>query len=318
MGCNANLELLRVPAMPPYLEKSRRSMIAKSQLFFGSIPHGFWPLCRVCFPLYIRSPFVARNSGETNLTNVLENNPDPLLHGMPHRYFWLILISFGGLCAGLRAETPPLLTKAIVQWAAGREDLAFTQQTRFFTDDGRVKAERVERYDPSLPDSVRWRLIEVDGRPATIEQREKWEARKNGKPRKKVVKSPAEYLDLDHATLMDETSQSARFEIDLRQDQAHLLAVEKIAVVITVDKEFGCIAHISATLRQPIRVLLGLARITDLDIDVSVEPANEDSAQQSGEVQSGSTARVAMSKLGYPMEYNWSDFRRVTSFGGAK
>jgi hypothetical protein len=237
---------------------------------------------------------------------------------MARHYCCFILFFCGTFPAGLHAETPPLLAKAFEQWAAGQEDLAFTQQTRFFFDDGKVKAERVERYDPSLPDSVRWRLIEVDGQPASIEQREKWETRKNGKPRKKVVKSPAEYLDLDHAIVLDETSQSARFEIDLRPDEAHLLSAEKIAVVITVDKEIGRIAHVSATLRQPIRVLLGLARITDLDIDVDVEPANEDSAQQSGEVRSGSTAHVAISKLGYPMEYNWSDFRRVTSFGGAK
>ncbi len=73
-----------------------------------------------------------------------------------------------------------------------------------------------------------------------------------------------------------------------------------------------------ATLRQPIRVLLGLARITDLDIDVRIEPAAEDSTQKSSEVQTGSTARVAMSKLGNPMEYNWSDFKRVKSFVGSK
>lgn len=207
-----------------------------------------------------------------------------------------------------------MLAKAVEQWAAGREDLAFTQQTRVFLDDGKVKEERVERYDPSLPDSRRWRLIEVDGRLATGEQREKWEARKNGKPRKKVVKSPAEYLDLAHATLGDDTPTSARFEIGLRPEAARLLAVEKIAVVITVDKESGSIAGIAATLRQPIRVLLGLARITGLDIDVRIEPADEDSAQESGEVQTGSTAHVTMSKLGNPMEYNWSDFKRVASY----
>ena len=71
-------------------------------------------------------------------------------------------------------------------------------------------------------------------------------------------------------------------------------------------------------MRQPISVLLGLARITDLDIDVRIEPADEDTAQKSSEVQTGSTARAAMSRLGYPMEYNWSDFKRVTSFGRLK
>ena len=28
------------------------------------------------------------------------------------------------------------------------------------------------------------------------------------------------------------------------------------------------------------------------------------------------TARVMISKLGRPVEYNWSDFKRVTSFAG--
>ena len=223
----------------------------------------------------------------------------------------------GALFPGLRAETPPLLATAFERWAAGRNDLAFTQQTKFVLEDGNVKEERIERYDPSLPDRGRWRLIEVDGRPATDEQRARWEAKKNGKPRKKVVKSPTEYLDLEHATLLDETPESARFEIGLRPEVASLLAVEKISVVVTVDKESGSVARITAALRQPIRVLLGLARITDLDIDIRIEPADEDSALRSGEVQSGSTASVTMSKLGSPVEYSWSEFKRVTSFAGS-
>jgi len=171
---------------------------------------------------------------------------------MSWRFYLLLLIVGGAFSVGLHAETPPLLAKAIEQWDTGRKDLAFTQQTRFFLDDGRVKEARVERYDPSLPDSRRWRLIEVDGRPATDEQREKWESRKNGKPRKLVIKPPAEYLDLEHATLLDDTPQSARFEIGLRPAAAHLLAVENIAVVITVDKESGHIARIAATVPDPL------------------------------------------------------------------
>jgi hypothetical protein len=234
------------------------------------------------------------------------------------RFFRFILFFSAALIPGLCAEAPPLLTKAIQQWDAGRADLAFTQQTRFFSDDGTVKEERIERYDPSLPDSKRWRLIEVDGRPATDEERAKWEAKKNGKPRKKVVKAPDEYLDLEHATLLDETPRSARFETGLRREAARLLGVEKISAIITVDKETGRIAHVTAALHQPIRVLLGLAKITDLDIDLRIEPMDGRSDQESGEVQVGSTASVTMSKLGNPMEYNWSDFKRVTSFGKPK
>lgn len=235
-------------------------------------------------------------------------------HSMILRLPCFLLLLCGALSPGLHAATPPLLAKAVAQWVAGREDLAFTQHSRFFDDDGKVKEERVERYDPSLPDSRRWRLLAVDGRPASVEQRVKWETVKNGKPRKKAMKAPGEYLDLDHAKLLDETDRTARFEIALRTEAARLLAVEKIAVVITVDKESGGVSHIAAKLRQPIRVLMGLARITGLDIDVDIDPSAGDAVPPSGEVKSGSTARVTMSKLGNPMEYRWSNFRRVTTY----
>ena len=233
---------------------------------------------------------------------------------MYRRFFLIALVAGAALCAGLRAATPPLLAKAFAQWATGQEDLAFTQQTRILFDDGKLKAQRVERYDPSLPDSRRWRLIEVNGQPATEAQRQKWETWKNGKPRKKVSKSLAEYLDFEHAIPMNETPKNAHFEVGLRPEVARLIAVEKVSVVITVDKESGTIAHIAANLREPIRVLLGLAKITDLDLDVRIEPADGDPGFKSGEVQTGSTARVLMSKFGDPTEYRWSDFKRVPTY----
>jgi len=225
--------------------------------------------------------------------------------------FWL----FGAaVVSGLRAETPPLLAAAFAQWTEGRNDLAFTQQTRFLTDDGQVKQERLERYDPSLPDSQRWRLLEVDGQPATDAQRKKWETKKNGKPRKNVVKSPSEYLDLENAKEVDDSPKSARFQIGLKSEVARLLAIDKIDVDVTIDKTSGGIAHVTAGLREPMRVLLGLANITDLAIDVRLELPEDGSGQNAGEVQSGSTASITLSKFGSPMEYNWSDFKRVSSF----
>jgi len=172
---------------------------------------------------------------------------------MSFRFCGFILILCSPFSPELRSEAPPLLAKALTQWSAGQEGLAFTQQTRFFLDHGKVRNERVERYDPSLPDSRRWRLIEVDGQPATDAQRDKWETRKNGIPRKHALASPADYLDLDHAKMVNETPKNACFEIGLRPEAVLLLALEKITVVITVDKESGDIAHVAAALRQPTR-----------------------------------------------------------------
>jgi hypothetical protein len=227
----------------------------------------------------------------------------------------LILASLCSLVAPtLRAEAPPLLAKALQRWASEQGDLAFTQQTRGFLSDGTVREERIERYDPSLPDSRRWRLIEVNGVAATEEQREKWESRKNGRPRRKVDESPSKYLDLDHAELIGETPLLARFRVPVRPEAQRLLAVEEIDIVLTVDRQSGSIAGIGAALREPLRVLLGLVRITDLDVDIRINPADESTPHALDDVQTGSTARVKISKLGSPVEYNWSDFKRVAPF----
>jgi hypothetical protein len=233
---------------------------------------------------------------------------------VPRRLF-LILASLGGLVsASLRADAPSMLATALQRWSAEQGELAFTQQTRGFLPDGRVKEERIERYDPSLPDSRRWRLIEVNGVPATDEQRRKWESRKNGKPRRKVDKSPLDYLDLDHAGLIGETPKDARYRIPIRPEAQHLVSLNEIDLVITVDKQSGNVAGIGAALREPIRVLLGLARITDLDVDIRIRPVDEASPNVTDDVESDSTARVKISRLGTPVEYNWSDFKRVTPF----
>jgi hypothetical protein len=195
--------------------------------------------------------------------------------------------------------------------------MAFTQETKRFQADGGVKEDRVERFDPSLPDSRRWRLVAVNGVPATEEQRRKWEARKNARPRRRIDESPAEWLDLDHSVLVSETPGAARFRVPVQASTEHLVAVAGIDVVITVDRQTRNIAKIGAVLREPIHALMGLAEISDLDVNLQISPSGGGSAGSDDEVLPGSTARVTVSRLGKPVEYAWSDFRRVADFAGA-
>jgi hypothetical protein len=234
---------------------------------------------------------------------------------MPRQNRLFLLFLYCMVFPAIRAETPPLLTTAIQRWTAVQGDMAFTQQTRRFLADGQVKEERIERYDPSLPDNRRWRLIEVDGVPATDEQERKLESAKNGRPRRKVDESPSKYLDLDHAVLIGETPASARFRIPMLPEVHRLISLDDIDIVITVDKQTGNVAGIGAALREPIRVLMGIARITDLDVDLRINPATAGPLDAPDDVQSGSTARVKISRMGNPVEYNWSDFKRVRPFG---
>jgi len=223
------------------------------------------------------------------------------------------LLCSGFAAAAVPAAPPPLLAQALERWSANHQEVAFTQQTRFFTKDGALKEERLERFDPSLPDDRRWHLLEVNGAPASEELRQRVEARKNARARPKIDEKPGDYLDLDHAQTVSESASEVRYQIPLRPEAQRLINVDDIEVVITVDKRSGSIVGIGAALREPMRVLLGLAHITDLDVDFRLTPVAE-GASQPGAVKPGSSARVKISRFGRAVEYDWSDFKGVTPF----
>lgn len=208
------------------------------------------------------------------------------------------------------AEPPPLLEKAVNLWAEGRQDLAFTQRTRTLNDDHSVQYERIERYDPSLPDARRWKLLEVNGRQPTDAERRDIEDKRNRKPRKSRGNPPATYLDLNSARKVSESDRLAHFEVGVKPEVSRLVALDKLVLTVAVDKTSGTIEHISAALREPMRVALGLAKVIDVDLDVQFEQPS-DGAPPASEVTSDSTARVKLTKFGNPQEFTWSDFKEV-------
>lgn len=213
----------------------------------------------------------------------------------------------------LRAETPPLLQAAVDNWVAGKQEVAFTQRTRTLADAGAVKEERVERYDPSQPDNRRWHLLEVDGKPPTEAQREAIEVPRNKKPRKHANKPPAEVLDFANATVREQTKDTVTYEVAMRSDAAWLVQTENIAVLITVGRQSRAVEHVAVSLRATVRVALGLAKITDVDFDLSFdEPAKKGGSDD----EAAGKASAAITKLGKRMEYAWSDFKRVQAYDG--
>lgn len=235
----------------------------------------------------------------------------------------LFLGLFAALVPGvLPAAAPPLLQEAVDHWTSGKDEIALTQRTRILNDDGSVHEERLERYDPSLPDAQRWHLLQVNGKPPTDKQRNDIEYRKNRKPRKRANKGPADLLDLARATVHAEGEQAVTYAVAVRPEAARLVQTEKLILLITVGRTSHTIERITAGLRDPMRVALGLARVTDVDFDLAFDfatPSGDDSsrsdeARASNGGQPSGTARVALSKLGERMEFEWSDFKRVDAY----
>jgi hypothetical protein len=217
------------------------------------------------------------------------------------------------LTASLRAETPALLSEAMAKWSAEVDGWAFTQRVRTF-DNGKVKLERLERYDPSRPDDQRWELLQIDGKPPTAEQREYWEKRKNRKAKRRPDKSIEEYFDFAHATVAKETPESIGYDVPLRRDTTRLVALDKINIEVTVNKRTHTIQQITGGLKEPLRVALGLARVTAGWLDVRFDPIVNDLSADPNATEANGIARVVLFKMGDRVEYAWSNFKRVTPF----
>jgi hypothetical protein len=223
----------------------------------------------------------------------------------------LALLAVGGRAAP--AATPQLLEEAVQHWLGERDRWAFTQ--RAIEYEGDVSHERLERYDPSRPANQRWELIAIDGKPPTPEQREKWAEKKFKRHHRRVDTPIGDFFDFDEAKVVAETPKLVRYEVPLRKDKNWLFPVSKVGVRVTINKETRALEHLTAHVREPFKVLLGIARVTGGDLDLDFLHFDPEDAQPSATKPTGS-AHVTVSKMGERVDFTWSDFKRVTPYRG--
>jgi hypothetical protein len=224
---------------------------------------------------------------------------------------FLILLLGGAVLAGPEAAGSPMLNRAAEKWLAEGNHWAFTVRVREF-DEGEVKEDRVEHYDPSKPGADRWELVTVDGRAPTEVRRQTWLKYKT-KHRRGVLPVLADYFDFENARVAEVTASAVRYHLPLRSNHSWLFPVDRVALMVTVNKTTQAIEQVEAGLDEPYRVALGLARVLDVDFDLKMNaPGQSGGAGGPAMAQPQGLARVVVSRLGARVEYNWSDFRRVT------
>lgn len=227
---------------------------------------------------------------------------------MLFRALSLLLLCSVRLAASV-SSPQALLEEAVDKWLGERDHWAFTQKAVEYENE--KSHERLERYDPSLPVDRRWTLLAVDGRPPTEEQRAAWAKKKFKKSRRKFDSPVGDLFDFKRAKMIGDTQRLARYEVPLRNDKSWLFPVDKVRVVVTVNKDSRALEHLTADVREPFKVLLGLAKITGGGLDLSFD--DEDGTPGPDATPTG-TARVSVSKLGERAEFTWSEFKRVTPF----
>lgn len=212
------------------------------------------------------------------------------------------------LCAATaQAEAPPLLREAVDRWVGERDRWAFTQHVREF-DGERVEQERFEQYDPSKPFGERWTLVTIDGRPPTAKEWEAWDKRKNKKKRREPTPLQ-DYFDLEHAQIAAESERTVEYALPLQGKANWLFPIDKVRLTLTVNKETRALERAEATISEPFKVALGLARVLDLDLDLKMFP--DDEGSDPADARPDGQMRAVVKKLGQRVEYLWSDFERV-------
>lgn len=217
-----------------------------------------------------------------------------------------LLLLLGTSLTLARAADTSLLQQVARRWLDESNRWAFTQQVREY-DGVALKEERVERYDPSQRETSRWRLISIDGRAPTADEWAAWTKRKN-KPHRRKPKSVADYFDFDHARLLDETADTVRYQLPLKASAEWLFPIDKVDLLVTVDKAGPALQQVQASVAEPFRVALGLARVLDVDLDVQVSAAVR---PDPADATPNGKAQATVTKLGRRIEYRWSDFQRV-------
>jgi hypothetical protein len=223
-----------------------------------------------------------------------------------HRLVLVCLLAFA--CAvPARAAAPSPLEEAIEAWLGERDHWAFTQRAVEYQD-GKPR-ERLERYDPSLPGNQRWNLLAIDGRVPTAQERAAWEKKKFKKNRRRFDSPIGDFFDFKRAKILEETAKTIRYSLGLRGDKSWLFPTDKVDVMVTIDKQTRALEHLSANVREPFKVLLGIARITNGSVDLvfdDTEAALPASAQPTG------SAKMTVSRFGERVDFTWSEFKRVT------
>ena len=108
-----------------------------------------------------------------------------------------------------------------------------------------------------------------------------------------------------------------RYEVPLRHDKNWLFQADKVKVVVTVNKQTRALEHLDASVREPVKVLLGLAKITAGKLDLSFLNFEEDATPGPESAQPTGSARVSVYRFGERVEFTWSDFKRVSHVAAA-
>jgi hypothetical protein len=190
--------------------------------------------------------------------------------------------------AVLHAEIPALLDEAWTNYVKEIDHWAYTETAHALDASGKQTRETVTRYDPSQPYAEQFTILSHNGKPPSNEQvkqaRQRGIARgerleraggqeNDAQPRVFLNGSPA-LADLEHATVVEETTQSVIYAVPMRAESSKGFPVEKFSTHVRVNRTERAFEHVAIRLGAPVRMkVIAKMRQADFSIDfTTVDP----------------------------------------------
>jgi hypothetical protein len=215
---------------------------------------------------------------------------------MPRASFGFVFGAFLAIALSLttRGAVPAPLDEAFQKLARDSGSWAYTEVSVTVDKNGKKSAETIVEFDPSKPFPEQFTPLQIDGRPPTDKQRAQYRRAGESRGRRFEEQENAArdellrlhvsgrwiVVDLEHATVAEETETSLLYEVALLPDNAaNALPAEKFRLQARVNKADRTFEHAELSLREPLK-LTKFAKLSALsyrfgfaNVDANFSPA---------------------------------------------
>ena len=226
----------------------------------------------------------------------------------------LFLLGYVALAVAGLAEVPAMLDTAIKKLQADEDHWAFTQTTLKFDRDGKsTEGSKIERYNPALPDSQQWTLLQWKGSEPTEREMSAWKKRKEKEIKRRGEKTLGEIMDFEHARKVEESASEVIFEIPLLPGASKRLPEDKFVVHMAVDPQRETLQAFSLKTVGSFRAL-GVAKIESIEIQASFRTIDEQYTPQPERILARGSGKLLFFRVAAGAEITWTDFKRVKPY----
>jgi hypothetical protein len=246
---------------------------------------------------------------------------------MNSRFFTAAGIMLGTLLAAsswVRGSVPDLLDDAVQKVARDTDRWAYTQEVVEKDPKGKTINTAVVRFDPSKPYAEQYAPITIDGKAPSAadlklyrkkgERRGKSAAKQEQEGTNRVNKTVGELMDMDHAIIAEEDSQSVTYEVPLKKEGNTRFPPEKFRILARVGKASGAFERIEARLREPMRTAL-IVKIKSGEASLDFSQIDPKFAPTPVAARGVGSYSILMIPGGRDYEVKRSDFKRVKPYG---